>query len=183
MLALDWWTQMGGPSRDGGAVRSGPGAERDPTGFAVVLTATSRLAPTTRPGPPASSARPVCCPPMRLRCCGPTPPPASPPGSPPSCGRTRTASWLPGRDGGLELHRLHLRQPSRGRAGRRLEAEGAYTSRFWTTAWPRWSPRSRTGSGISWTAPIPLAGGFEKIYSLPADPASPRCSPSMSPSP
>ena len=27
-----------------------------------------------------------------------------------------------------------------------------------------------TGSGISWTAPIPLAGGFEKIYSLPADP-------------
>ena len=29
-----------------------------------------------------------------------------------------------------------------------------------------------TGSGISWTAPIPLAGGFEKIYSLPADPAA-----------
>jgi hypothetical protein len=28
-----------------------------------------------------------------------------------------------------------------------------------------------TGSGISWTAPIPLAGGFEKIYSLPSDPA------------
>ena len=28
-----------------------------------------------------------------------------------------------------------------------------------------------TGPGISWTAPIPLAGGFEKIYSLPADPA------------
>ena len=28
-----------------------------------------------------------------------------------------------------------------------------------------------TGSGISWTAPIPLAGGFEKVYSLPTDPA------------
>ncbi len=28
-----------------------------------------------------------------------------------------------------------------------------------------------TGSGISWTAPIPLAGGIEKIYSLPTDPA------------
>ena len=27
-----------------------------------------------------------------------------------------------------------------------------------------------TGAGISWTAPIPLVGGFEKIYSLPADP-------------
>jgi hypothetical protein len=28
-----------------------------------------------------------------------------------------------------------------------------------------------SGSGISWTAPIPLAGGFEKIYSLLADPS------------
>ena len=28
-----------------------------------------------------------------------------------------------------------------------------------------------TGSGISWTAPIPLVGGIEKIYSLPTDPA------------
>jgi hypothetical protein len=28
-----------------------------------------------------------------------------------------------------------------------------------------------TGSGISWTAPIPLVGGFEKIYSLLADPS------------
>jgi hypothetical protein len=28
-----------------------------------------------------------------------------------------------------------------------------------------------TGANITWTAPIPLTGGFEKIYSLPADPS------------
>ena len=37
-----------------------------------------------------------------------------------------------------------------------------------------------TGSGISWTAPIPLAGGFEKVYSLPTDPAQGTPSPSPS---
>ncbi len=50
--------------------------------------------------------------------------------------------------------------------------DGAYTFTFLDDGLARVvSEIPGTGAGISWTAPIPLAGGFEKIYSLPADPA------------
>lgn len=50
--------------------------------------------------------------------------------------------------------------------------DGAYTFTFLDNGLAQVvSEIPGTGAGISWTAPIPLVGGFEKIYSLPADPA------------
>ena len=50
--------------------------------------------------------------------------------------------------------------------------DGAYTFTFLDNGLAQAvSEIPGTGANISWTAPIPLAGGFERIYSLPADPA------------
>ena len=145
-----------------------------PTGFAVVLTSDKQISTYNQTGPASFSGQlPVCCPPMRPRCCGPTPPRAASPGSPPSCGRTRTASSASRtRTGAWNFTGFTYGNPAGDGQVAAWKLNGAYTFTFLNDGLAQVvSEIPGTGSGISWTAPIPLAGGFEKIYSLLADPS------------
>jgi len=175
MLTLQWPTQMGITIKDT-AVLFDPGQVPDgtATGFAVVLTSDGQISTYNQAGPTsfsgqAASALPTAA--AALLWAYSTP--GSTTGQPAILWQNEngivgfqeeTGAWNftgftygnPAGDGQVAAWRL----------------DGAYTFTFLDDGLAQVvSEIPGTGAGISWTAPIPLTGGFEKIYSLPADPA------------
>lgn len=173
MLTLGWSTQMG-LAIEGTVVLFDPGQVPDetPTGFAVVLTSDKQISTYNQTGPASFSGQASVLPTDAAALLWAYTTPGSPTGQPAILWQNEngivgfqdeTGAWnftsftygSPAGDGQVAAWKLN----------------GAYTFTFLNDGLAQVvSEIPGTGSGISWTAPIPLADGFEKIYSLPTDP-------------
>ena len=174
MLTLGWSTQMG-LAIEGTVVLFDPGQVPDetPTGFAVVLTSDKQISTYNQAGPASFSSQAASVLPTdaaALLWAYRTP--GSITGQPAILWQNEngivgfqdeTGAWnftgftygSPAGDGQVAAWKLN----------------GSYTFTFLNDGVAQVvSEIPGSGSGISWTAPIPLAGGFEKVYSLPTDP-------------
>ena len=113
------------------------------------------------------------CPPLRPRCCGPTAPRSAPPGSPAILWQNQNGIvGFQDETGALNFTGFTYGSPAGDGQVAAWKLNDAYTFTFLDNGLAQVvSEIPGTGSGISWTAPIPLVGGIEKIYSLPTDPA------------
>jgi hypothetical protein len=174
MLALQWSTQMG-LSIENTVVLFDPNQVPNgtPTGFAVVLTSDKQISTYNQTGPASFSGQASVLPTDAAALLWAYTTPGSTTGQPAILWQNEngivgfqdeTGAWnftgftygSPAGDGQVAAWKL----------------DGAYTFTFLNDGVAQVVTEiPGTGSGISWTAPIPLAGGFEKIYSLPADPS------------
>ena len=173
MLTLQWPTKMG-LTIENTVVLFDPDQVPDgtATGFAVVLTSDGQISTYNQAGPASFSGQASVLPTDAAALLWAYTTPGSSTGQPAILWQNEngivgfqdeTGAWnftsftygSPAGDGQVAAWKLN----------------GAYTFTFLNDGLAQVvSEIPGTGAGISWTAPIPLAGGFEKIYSLPTDP-------------
>ena len=174
MLTLGWSTQMG-LAIENTVVLFDPGQVPDgtPTGFAVVLTSDKQISTYNQAGPASFSGQANVLPTDAAALLWAYTTPGSTTGQPAILWQNENGIvGFQDENGALNFTGFTYGSPAGDGQVAAWKLNGAYTFTFLNDHVAQVvSEIPGTGSGISWTAPIPLAGGFEKIYSLPTDPA------------
>ena len=174
MLTLGWSAQMG-LAIENTVVLFDPGQVPDgtPTGFAVVLTSDKQISTYNQAGPASFSGQADVLPTDAAALLWAYTTPGSTTGQPAFLWQNENGIvGFQDENGALNFTGFTYGSPAGDGQVAAWKLNGAYTFTFLNDHVAQVvSEIPGTGSGISWTAPIPLAGGFEKIYSLPTDPA------------
>jgi hypothetical protein len=174
MLTLGWSAQMG-LAIENTVVLYDPGQVPDgtPTGFAVVLTSDKQISTYNQAGPASFSGQANVLPTDAAALLWAYSTPGSITGQPAILWQNENGIvGFQDENGALNFTGFTYGSPAGDGQVAAWKLNGAYTFTFLNDGVAQVvSEIPGTGSGISWTAPIPLVGGFEKVYSLPADPA------------
>ena len=174
MLTLQWPTQMG-IAIENTAVLFDPGQVPDgtATGFAVVRTSDGWISTYNQTGPASFSGQAASVlPAAAAALLWAYTTPGSTTGQPAILWQNeRGIVGFQEETGALNFTGFTYGNPAGDGQVAAWRLDGAYTFTFLDDGLAQVvSEIPGTGAGISWTAPIPLVGGIEKIYSLPADP-------------
>ena len=175
MLTLGWSAQMG-LDIENTVVLFDPGQVPDgtPTGFAVVLTSDKQISTYNQAGPASFSGQAAnVLPTDAAALLWAYHTPGSTTGQPAILWQNENGIvGFQDETGALNFTGFTFGSPAGDGQVAAWKLNGAYTFTFLNDGLAQVvSEIPGTGSGISWTAPIPLVDGIEKIYSLPADPA------------
>ena len=173
MLTLGWSAQMG-LAIENTVVLYDPGQVPDgtPTGFAVVLTSDKQISTYNQAGPASFSGQANVLPTDAAALLWAYSTPGSITGQPAILWQNENGIvGFQDENGALNFTGFTYGSPAGDGQVAAWKLNGAYTFTFLNDGVAQVvSEIPGTGSGISWTAPIPLVGGFEKVYSLPTDP-------------
>src|SRR5580692_9090327 len=143
-----------------------------PTGFAVVLTSDKQISTYNQAGPASFSGQANVLPTDAAALLWAYSTPGSITGQPAILWQNENGIvGFQDENGALNFTGFTYGSPAGDGQVAAWKLNGAYTFTFLNDGVAQVvSEIPGTGSGISWTAPIPLVGGFEKVYSLPTDP-------------